>query len=209
MNTSKREWIKIPANRNNNPYSLFECPVCGYLMAWHERNCASHKRNHNHVLDICDTCGVWLNYMQREKLKRDAYKMADKAIRIEEKKFAYLLEWYSRYMRSLDSYSDIDKHPCFEDYISMILHQTTFDKNDIQISHHGRDVIESLVKDFGTLKGIPYGSFFLDDYSGVNKVLMKDYFDSVERPRANIPEEYKEIAVKQWVLCWKKQNNQD
>lgn len=201
MNTSKREWIKIPANKNISPYSLFECPICGYLMAWHERNCASHKRTHNHVLDIQDKYGIWLDYVCRESLKSASYRMVSETSSLQEKKLARLLAMYSRFMRSLDSYPDIDAHPCFEDYVSMILHQETFNEESSQI-YCKNETTASLIEDFGTMKGIPYGSYFLDDYSGLSEALLKNYHNSIEHPRNAIPDEYKEVAIRRWVQGW-------
>lgn len=207
--TMIREWNKIMSDKTRNPYSPFTCPRCGYSMVWSERNCASHKRYHNHILDIEDKCGTFLDYAPREELKHLAYEMAYESNNIEDRKLAYLLEWYSRYMRSIVSYPDASKHPCFEDYISMILHEAITDKEEHQIRHNGRDVIESLVEEFGTIQGIPSGSYFYDDYSDFHNAPFTDYYGTKERPRNGISSRHEEGCIRSIALDLLAENRYD
>jgi len=206
MTDKAREWVSIPPERGRDPYDLFKCPVCGLEMAWFERNKPVHKHYHNNILDICDKYGLCLFIGPREKLKIDAYDMKVHATDIKEKKFAFLLEWYSRFMRSLIAYHNIKKHPSFEDYISMILYQDTFDGGWLE-KLHGQEVISSLIDDFGTLKGIPGGSYFLDDYSMVSGAPFKNYHNGKVYVRKGIPKEFSEPAIRQWVENWCDKNN--
>ena len=207
MSITEREWEKILPERGRDPYSLYTCHVCGFEMVWNERNRPVHKRFHNHILDIEDKYDLCLGAEAREELKLAAYDMATKATNIEEKKLAFLLEWYSRFMRSLIAYPDITKHPSFEDYISMILYQNTFTKGELENCYHGADVISSLIKDFGTLKGIPGGSYFLDDYRRVCGWPFLNYSNGKEYARYSIPKEFKEPAIRRWVKQWGARNN--
>ena len=138
---------------------------------------------------------------QREKLKWTSYEMIEKAKTLDEKKFAYQLEWFSRYMRSLEAYGDIDKHPSFNDYISMILHKTIVDKDAWDIRHYGKDLIDSLVYDFGTLNNIPYGTYYYDDYTNFSKAPFVDHYSTNERPSHNRPDEQHVIRyVHDWLM---------
>lgn len=202
MNTDTREWERIMPERGRDPYSSYTCPICGLEMTWNERNGAKHKRFHNHILDIEDKYELCLGTAAREELKQAAYDMATKATDIKEKKLAFLIEWYSRFMRSLIAYPDINKHPSFEDYISMILYRNTFTEGELENSYYGSDVIDSLINDFGTLKGIPGGSYFLDDYSRVAGAPFTNYLNGREYIRNGIPNEYKEPSIRLWVKEW-------
>ena len=202
MSVKKRKWYSIPDCKDYDRHRLYTCPICGLNMLWFERNCAQHKEWHNDALDIIDQHGIYLTYELRESLKVTAYNICHHANDLEDKKFAFLLEWYSRFHRSLGSCNDIDKHPCFEDYISMILYQALFDDEDtFMISMRGRDVIESLADDFGTLKGIPAGSYFLKDYSNY-KYSRAKYANAEERVRHGIPDDCTEPAIRRWVQGW-------
>lgn len=143
-----------------------------------------------------------IEYSKREKLKYIASHMAIEASSMEEKKRAFLLEWYSRFMRSLSSCSNVKKHPSFADYVSMILYQHTTQENSLVSNLYDAKIIDSLIKEFGTLKGIPYGSYFPAN---------KNEFDSIcrcvhsvcalnekERPRHGIRHQHKEASIKLW-----------
>lgn len=196
----KRPWITIKAERGRDPYDPFACPVCGLRMVWFERNMAVHKRFHNNILDIEEKYAVCLGASAREKLKIDAPSIVSDPDNIKAKGFAFLLEWYSRFMRSLIAYQDVDKHPSFEDYISMILYQYTYDGQIASCYDPG--VLPYLYGIFGTRKGLPGGSYYMDDYRRVYGYP----FDMESRgklyPRNTIPDDYREKAVRDWVINW-------
>lgn len=155
------------------------CPKCSYeYLPLYSESCLEHKVFHNNFLNFKEK-DLYLNYFQREDLKKKSRRIIESNALTPEKLNATIALYRCYYSRSVESSNFSNDHPVFNEFIAMMLNREK-DKEYLPVK-----VYIQLVKNFGLKEGIPDGESYAPKKTNVK-------LDNIEEK-----EEIKEINEKQ------------